>query len=1838
MCFLLNYVKYHSFNIVKLIKLYITFNVISLKLHDHARFNRGKKGISTFMAVLLLIILAIVAGVLIYAYSMGYFWGNPIGGGGNKAMQIQSVAQDSYNIWLYVKNSGSGVLKLGPSTNARSYVNSVSKPYLIKEPAYVTGLPESQTCTVSISLYDLDSGWFGKTCTFKVVADDGTFATIDYKVTGTPPAYHKIHVSFNSVGGTVTPAGPTVDVRDMGSQSFTFGPKAGYAIADVKVDSASIGAPSSYSFTNVVSDRYLDVVFKPVYTITSTFGLYGKIAPTPSVQVIEGGSQTFTITADLTYRILDVLVDGYSVGTPAVYTFSNVDENHRIEASFTSGTAHIITPTAGLGANILPSTAVSVPDHGSQTFTIWASTGYHLTSIIVDDVNPQPIVGQYTFTNVETDHKIDVTAEPNTYTITASAGAGGTIDPSGSIPVSHGTDKTFTITPNSGYYVSELRVDGINIGRLGSYTFTQITASHTIEAVFAQGTAYIITSTAGVGGTISPLGPVYVVEGNSQTFTITPNGGYLIEDVKIDGSSIGAVPSYTYSNVQTNHQISATFRVNPLSHIITASAGPNGRITPSGQVSVVDGGSATFLIDSYVDYRVAAVLVDGINVGAVGSYTFSNVITDHAIIASFEPGVAHTIISSAGAGGTITPLGIVYVPHLGSQTFTITHDTGYHVADVIVDGASVGARASFTFSSVTADRTISAQFALDSITHIITVTQPTSGGTITPAGDSNRRVYVPDGGSQTFTIQPTTNPPYHVVNVIVDGNPVGAYTSWTFSNVVVDHTITATLAPGAAYTITATAGVGGTISPSGQVSVLSGATPSFTIAPNTGYHILDVKVDGVSQGPVTSYVFPPVTASHTIEAFFEINLYKITASAGPHGGINPSGTINVAYGGSVYFTITAASGYHIDDVLVDGVTAGRVGSYQFTNIDSDHTVSATFAIGTAFTITSSAGTGGTITPLGAVTVLEHGSQRFDIAPNTGYHILDVKVDGVSKGPINTYTFTDVIQDGTISADFAINTYTLTIIISPLDGGEVEKYPDLSQYTHGSTVMLIVTPSAGHIFQGWSGAGLSGNANPLTITMDGDKTITATFAETTGDTTLVYRRVPQTGMVGVLYTAEGALFGPWQSEPIRVIFTRPDNTKIITTKSTSLRWFIIFPYWGFDASYAPDASGWWRVDAEFLGDGQWGASNTYSFTNSTFYVPKAVSEITCNVSPTSAAPGQTITISGDINPSRPGSTVTLRFTKPDASTFTVTTVTDSSSHYTYPLTSTELGQWSVVASWLGDPAYEGDSSPTRLFNIANPVNVIITSSPEGSGFISVDGTAITTPQTFSWIPGTIHTLTAIQYKTISTDSRYSWASWSDTGALSHSYMVNSPATVTATYNTQYQVTFTRGNLDSSSTGTVVTIVDGSTTTRTYSQLGSSGYQVWLNSGATYTYADPASSSTTGRRFDLTSVSGPASPIAGAGTITPTYQVQYRLIMAANAGTTTPAVGETWYNSGLPVTITATPPSTVPGERYNWNGWTGSGIGSYSGPNNPQTITMNDAISETASWTHQYQATFASNPPEGGTTTPSGTQWVNAGNIAISATANPGYAFTSWTASGPITVVNPTTASINGPGGTLTAQFTRSVSYLSAGSGSASTTNPTPGYPTLLQSGDLILLQVVVTDSSTNPTTPTGFTLLYGPDQSGTSDNDYKVRQFIYYKFSAGTETGTITVTIGGTQAKLARMYAFRGVVATSFYEGGNWSFNYDDIINPPSVTAASVNRLAVAFVCVSNDVSLGSFTGETGGNWVEAVDEFMTSLGYDGCIQLQTATLTSTTISGGAYDMGSTSERWGVRAFALIPQP
>jgi len=373
---------------------------------------------------------------------------------------------------------------------------------------------------------------------------------------------------------------------------------------------------------------------------------------------------------------------------------------------------------------------------------------------------------------------------PVAYTVTATAGSGGAITPSGVRNVTEGSSLTFAISPDTYYRIADVRVDGSSVGTIPSYTFSNIAANHTINATFVALPVYSISASAETGGSITPDGVTQVHQGESQSYAIRVNAGYRIADVLVDGTPVGTDTAYTFSNVTANHTISVTFDEIPV-YTITASASAGGTVSPSGNIAVSEGDAQTFNFTPSNGYEVTAVTVDGQAVANRASYTFSNVTANHTIAVAFS--IKHyTITATSGAGGSISPSGTITVEHGASQTFNIGVNSGYELVSLSVDGSSVTRSSSYTFTSVTASHTISATFAI--ISPVVYQINTGSGNNVSP--------FVSDRYGNGGTMRTVSNS--ITISGITDPAPQGVYQSERYGNSTYTFP---ELTPGVEYTV-----------------------------------------------------------------------------------------------------------------------------------------------------------------------------------------------------------------------------------------------------------------------------------------------------------------------------------------------------------------------------------------------------------------------------------------------------------------------------------------------------------------------------------------------------------------------------------------------------------------------------------------------------------------------------------------------------------------------------------------------------------------------------------------------------------------------------------------------------------------------------------------------------------------------------------------------------------------------------------------------------------------------------------------------------------------------------
>jgi uncharacterized repeat protein (TIGR02543 family) len=139
-------------------------------------------------------------------------------------------------------------------------------------------------------------------------------------------------------------------------------------------------------------------------------------------------------------------------------------------------------------------------------------------------------------------------------------------------------------------------------------------------------------------------------------------------------------------------------------------------------------------------------------------------------------------------------------------------------------------------------------------------------------------------------------------------------------------------------------------------------------------------------------------------------------------------------------------------------------------------------------------------------------------------------------------------------------------------------------------------------------------------------------------------------------------------------------------------------------------------------------------------------------------------------------------------------------------------------------------------------------------------------------------------------------------------IANPGTVTGDYKAQYQVTFDQSGLDADATGTVVTI--GGSITKTRAQLP---FTDWFDSGTTYSYADPVSSTISGKRYVKTGITGPASPLSTSGTVIGNYKTQFYITVVS--GHDSPTASD-WVDKGSNYATSVTSPTEVVVDDHRW----------------------------------------------------------------------------------------------------------------------------------------------------------------------------------------------------------------------------------------------------------------------------------------------------------------------------------
>ena len=991
----------------------------------------------------------------------------------------------------------------------------------------VTFVPDDGFAIQSVTMRSGEGGAqpvnvFGNSFLISAVTAD-VEVVVTYKAGIAPPTpLHEVTASSTG-SGTVSPQAQTVP--HAGTARVTVLPDEGNRVASLLVDGVEargkLGDDGVLTLQNVVRDMKVQVAFEAIprtFAIAATASQGGTITPSGTVTVREGEDAVFHIAANEGFELDSLLVDGEPAeAANGVYAFENVTADHTIAAAFKPAkvdppepTYATISATAGPNGRIDPSGDVQVELGSPYTFALLPNAGYEIDQVLLDGEDARSLMdgeSSLTLPKVERDMTLRVTfrlakvdpPEPVIHVVEASATAGGSISPRGSIDVVEGKDARFTFAADEGYRMAKLVIDGEDRPAAASYTFEDVRAAHTIRAVFERITvdpptpAYVtVHALAGAGGSISPAGDVRVLHGSSQMFAILPSDGYAVDQVTVDGQPETVAGSVlTLFDLTQETTVRVTFKrtdqpvPSVTTHTVTARAGAHGAISPAGATTVIEGGSILYSLIPDAGYHVDVLTVDGVAYEAYDrlAYRFEDVAEDHQISVTFAPDQKDdpvqeyvTVNASAGAGGSISPAGDVRVPKGATQTFFFLADQGKRVSELTVDGKAFAfSGSSYTLFNATADTSIAVKFA--------------------------------DDDADDPTPAPTT------------------------------------------HTISSSAGEHGSVWPAGDTMVIEGGSLLLTFEPEEGYEVDEVTVDGVVvQHGGVSYRVKDVVADASVAVTFakkaqpepDVPLVtvdvkvEVSTESGEGGMVSPSGAFAMAHGGSQTFHVFPEEGYDLDAVTVNGdqvdaeplyapalmmarSVPGAAGGYRFSveNVTDDTVISVRFkALGEGdpvptplpvHEVTASASSGGMISPSGTAWVPTGSSLTYTVKADAGWHLSSLSAGGrdvtdqVSGG---VFTLADVAGNTDVRAQFEADEPVpeparyVTVHATSSRGGAVTPGGDV-RVNRGESQAFAFVPDDGFVLEGVEVDGrpvIPIDGTYTLFDLEADATIHATFRE------------------------------------------------------------------------------------------------------------------------------------------------------------------------------------------------------------------------------------------------------------------------------------------------------------------------------------------------------------------------------------------------------------------------------------------------------------------------------------------------------------------------------------------------------------------------------------------------------------------------------------------------------------------------------------------------------------------------------------------------------------------------
>ena len=586
--------------------------------------------------------------------------------------------------------------------------------------------------------------------------------------------------------------------------------------------------------------------------VTATAGEGGTITPAGQTLVKKGTSKTFDIAPAQGYEIVNVNVDGTDLGPISYYTFQRVGVDHTISATFQKAqpSGDVAIFNNDFNADDFPGQGWTTQNtnRGGKYFN-WhqgrntiMSTGTEDKQAMVDpdEYDEDENTGGDKQDELLISPVVDLTGKAATLSFDYGFARSALYSGKMTFTAEASTDggKTWTIIWNakdvpqgSGYVqtgLAELAVPEAYQTSGVQFAFRYYKTAYTgsgqvmvdnvkLTAPGGSSDTVTLTTTANEGGTVAPAGQTTYVSGQAVDVTFTPDQGYQLASVKVNGRTVDVTDGAYTLVMDQSYAVSAAFEKIPDVPVVMFQndfedvAGD--RFPFRGWTVKVQDTSSTWKQYTYYNWK---------NEGNDSKHAY---ISNDWKGAQDEYLISPAVDLSGTRDGVLT-FDFAYGEYgIKNKTFTATVEAstdGGKTWNAIwnFQDSYTGQQASNYIISGSAEVPVPAEYNVDGVQFAFRYVHPNEDTTGQLAIDNVKLMAVEDG-------------------------PVAQK-----------------------YTITATAGEGGSITPAGEVSVKEGASQTFAITASEGYAIADVLVDGQSVGAVDSYTFENVTANHTIAALF----------------------------------------------------------------------------------------------------------------------------------------------------------------------------------------------------------------------------------------------------------------------------------------------------------------------------------------------------------------------------------------------------------------------------------------------------------------------------------------------------------------------------------------------------------------------------------------------------------------------------------------------------------------------------------------------------------------------------------------------------------------------------------------------------------------------------------------------------------------------------------------------------------------------------------------------------------------------------------------------------------